>query len=97
MVQEIVKAPSYKTNSLLLIMKFIGICNVDTLFPGDADPTTLTEDEVGSFFLTATDFSFDQCRIYYAKSILALILEGFIFRLLAGLALHFLNRSKKGL
>jgi len=94
-IKEIQKAPSYRKNQMMLIMRFVGICGVDHSFVADEDPTSLSDAEASSLLSLANDFEFSDCNVHYVRGILWMMLEGLIFRLLAYLALRFLRRHKK--
>lgn len=92
-ISEVVRQPEHLKNQNLIIMKLIGICEIDKNYLDNGDGE-LDADEVAAL-ISLEDFEFSQCDGMYWRCFLWIAMEGLVFRIIALFALHFGNRSKK--
>lgn len=92
-ISEVVRQPEHLKNQNLIIMKLIGICEIDKRYLDNGDGV-IDPDEAAAL-IRLEDFEFSQCDGMYWSCFLWIAMEGVVFRIIAFLALHFGNRSKK--
>lgn len=92
-IGEVQNAPDHKRNQMILLLRILGLCSMDERFVNN-DDGILEPDEVVSL-IKLEEFEFSECNSNAYHGLLVVISLGLAFRVIALIALHFMNRDRK--